>query len=45
VFNTGKELKMASMIEFPSSIYSTPTIANGVMFVSDRSQLYAISTE
>jgi outer membrane protein assembly factor BamB len=45
VFNTGKELKMASMIEFPSSIYSTPTIANGVMFVSDRSQLYAISTK
>jgi outer membrane protein assembly factor BamB len=45
VFNTGKELKMAKMIEFPSSIYSTPTIANGVMFVSDRSQLYAISTE
>ncbi|TVS11848.1 MAG: hypothetical protein EA424_23285 [Planctomycetaceae bacterium] len=44
VFNTGKELKMASMIEFPSSIYSTPTIANGVMFVSDRSQLYAIGT-
>jgi outer membrane protein assembly factor BamB len=45
VFNTGKELKMASMIEFPSSIYSTPTIANGVMFVSDRSRLYAISTQ
>jgi outer membrane protein assembly factor BamB len=45
VFNTGKELKFAGMIEFPSSIYSTPTIANGVMFVSDRSRLYAISTE
>ena len=26
---------------FPSSIYSTPTIANGVIFVSDRSRLYA----
>ena len=29
-------------ILFPSSIYSTPTIANGVMYVSDRSTLYAI---
>ena len=45
VFNTGKELKVASMIEFPSSIYSTPTIANGVMFVSDRSRLYAIAIQ
>jgi len=27
---------------FSSSIYSTPTIANGVMFVTDRSNLYAI---
>lgn len=25
-----------------SSIYSTPTIANGVLFISDRSRLYAI---
>ena len=27
---------------FQSSIYSTPTIANGHMYVSDRSRLYAI---
>ncbi|MCH5376277.1 MAG: PQQ-binding-like beta-propeller repeat protein, partial [Planctomycetes bacterium] len=45
VFNEGKELKTASNIEFNSSIYSTPTIANGVMFVTDRSQLYAIPTK
>ena len=27
---------------FNSSIYSTPSIANGIMFVSDRSTLYAV---
>ena len=32
-------------IEFNSSIYSTPTIANGVIFVSDRSRLYAFKTQ
>jgi len=45
IFNEGKEFKLAANIEFNSSIYSTPTIANGVMFVTDRSQLYAIATK
>ncbi|MCY2995560.1 MAG: PQQ-binding-like beta-propeller repeat protein [Planctomycetota bacterium] len=45
VFAAGKELKKLKEFNFPSSIYSTPTIANGVMFVSDRSRLYAISTQ
>lgn len=44
VFAAGKELKKLKEFEFPSSIYSTPTIANGVLFVSDRSRLYAIAT-
>ncbi len=45
VLAAGKELKKLAEIEFPSSIYSTPTIANGVIFVSDRSRLYAIATQ
>ena len=45
VFAAGKALKKLKEFNFPSSIYSTPTIANGVMFVSDRSRLYAISTQ
>ncbi len=45
VFQEGKELKKLVEFEFNSSIYSTPTIANGVMYVSDRSRLYAIATE
>jgi outer membrane protein assembly factor BamB len=42
VFAEGTELKKIKEIPFPSSIYSTPTIANGVMYVSDRSRLFAI---
>ena len=28
-----------------SSVYSTPTIANGMMYLSDRSRLYAIELD
>lgn len=42
VFQLSKEENEPEKILFPSSIYSTPTIANGVMYVSDRSTLYAI---
>lgn len=45
VLAAGKEMKKLAEIEFPSSIYSTPTVANGVMYVSDRSRLYAIATQ
>ncbi len=42
IFATGREMKKLAEITFPSSVYSTPTIANGVMYVSDRSRLWAI---
>jgi outer membrane protein assembly factor BamB len=42
IFSTGREEKELATIEFNSSIYSTPTIANGVIFITDRSRLYAI---
>lgn len=45
IFQAGKEKKQLKQIEFKSSIYSTPTIANGVMFITDRSRLYAISLQ
>ena len=45
VFAEGKELKKLIEFEFNSSIYSTITIANGVIFVTDRSRLYAIATQ
>ncbi len=40
VLATGKEEKVLAEIPFDSSIYSTPTIANGKMYISDRSRLY-----
>lgn len=42
ILKAGKEKKLLEEKTFNSSIYSTPTIANGKMYVSDRSQLYSI---
>ena len=42
IYAAGREEKELATIDFNSSIYSTPTIANGVIFVTDRSRLYAI---
>jgi outer membrane protein assembly factor BamB len=43
IFKAGPKMdEKPRKIEFPLSVYSTPTIANGVMFISDRSTLYAI---
>ncbi|QDT92809.1 outer membrane protein assembly factor BamB family protein [Gimesia algae] len=42
ILKAGKEKKLLDEKTFNSSIYSTPTIANGKMYVSDRSQLYSI---
>jgi len=42
VFAEGKELKELGRFEMGSSIYSTPTIANGVMYLSTRDTLFAI---
>ncbi len=42
ILQAGKEKKLLDEKTFSSSIYSTPTIANGNMYVSDRSQLYSI---
>ena len=41
VMELGKEEKVIEEKLFTSSVYSTPTIANGRMYVSDRSRLYA----
>jgi len=38
----GKEL---SLIEFPAPIYSSPVIANGVMYVATQTHLYAFGAE
>jgi outer membrane protein assembly factor BamB len=45
IFATGREEKLLRELTFPSSLYSTPVIANGVMYISDRSRLYAIDID
>lgn len=40
VLAAGKEEKVLAEIPFDSSIYSTPTVANGKIYISDRSRLY-----
>lgn len=45
LLEAGPEMKELETKIFNSSIYSTPTIANGMMFVSDRSQLYAFKVK
>ena len=42
VLKLGKEEDVLAEKVFTSSVYSTPTIAGGRMYVSDRSRLYAI---
>ncbi|MEZ6062026.1 MAG: PQQ-binding-like beta-propeller repeat protein [Planctomycetaceae bacterium] len=45
ILKAGSELQQIETKKFNSSIYSTPTIANGRMFVSDRSRLYCIDVK
>lgn len=45
ILEASKTHKVLGEKVFTSSIYSTPTIANGHIYVSDRSRLYAFDTE
>jgi len=45
IFAAGKQAKLLKTVEFKSSILSTPSIANGVMFIATRSRLYAIAED
>ncbi|MFN3326314.1 MAG: PQQ-binding-like beta-propeller repeat protein [Bryobacteraceae bacterium] len=43
VLQAGKTLKVLAENNMGSSVYSTPVIARGVMFIANRNQLYAIA--
>ncbi len=45
VFQAGKELKKLSEANMGGAIYSTPVAANGVLYIMNRTNLYAISNE
>jgi outer membrane protein assembly factor BamB len=42
VFKLSKELEMVSSIRMGSSVYSMPVVANGVLYISNESYLFAI---
>jgi hypothetical protein len=39
----GRVKEVLSEINFGNTIYSTPVVANGVLFIMTRSHLYAIA--
>jgi len=45
VFQAGKELKKLSEINMGGAIYGTPVAANGVLYIMNRMELYAIQNQ
>jgi outer membrane protein assembly factor BamB len=45
VFQAGKELKKISEMNMGSAVYSTPVAANGVLYIMNRTELYAITAK
>jgi len=45
VMKAGPVLEVLSEINFGNTIYSTPVVANGTLFIMTRSHLYAIESE
>jgi outer membrane protein assembly factor BamB len=45
VFQAGKELKKLFETNMGSAVYSTPVAANGVLYIMNRNELYAISAK
>jgi hypothetical protein len=43
VLQAGKEKKILAEMNMASSVYSTPVPANGVLFISNRNQLFALA--
>jgi outer membrane protein assembly factor BamB len=43
VLKAGKEKKLIAEMNMGSSVYSTPVPANGVLFVANRNQLFALA--
>jgi outer membrane protein assembly factor BamB len=45
VFQASKEKKLISMTNLGAPVYSTPVVANGTLFVSSNTHLFAFSTQ
>ncbi|MCZ6816992.1 MAG: PQQ-binding-like beta-propeller repeat protein, partial [Planctomycetota bacterium] len=42
VFKHGKEKKLLATIDMHNSVYTTPVVANGVLYITNRNTLFAI---
>ena len=42
IFAASKDKKVISQVDMPAPVYSTPIIANGVLYVATTTHLYAI---
>jgi outer membrane protein assembly factor BamB len=42
IFEAAKEEKLLNTIEFAAPIYSTPIVANGVLYIGTQAHLYAV---
>jgi outer membrane protein assembly factor BamB len=45
VFKHGKEKEIISEINMANSVYSTPVVANNVLYISNKTHLFAIAAE
>jgi outer membrane protein assembly factor BamB len=45
IFQAGKEMKIINTIEMGDVLRSTPVVANGVMFITTQSKLFAIAAK
>ncbi|MGH2628127.1 MAG: PQQ-binding-like beta-propeller repeat protein, partial [Anaerolineales bacterium] len=43
VFQAGKELKIISEVNMDNAVYTTPVAANGVLYINNRTHLYALA--
>ncbi|MFC1762580.1 PQQ-binding-like beta-propeller repeat protein [Planctomycetota bacterium] len=45
IFAQGKEKKVLGTIDMKEPVYTTPTAANGILYIATKSKLYAIAME
>jgi outer membrane protein assembly factor BamB len=43
VFQAGKELKILSEVNLDNAVYTTPVAANGILYINNRTHLYALA--
>ncbi|MGH7201620.1 MAG: PQQ-binding-like beta-propeller repeat protein, partial [Planctomycetaceae bacterium] len=45
IFTHGKQMEILSEINMGNAVYSTPIVANNVLYISNKDELFAITPE